>query len=156
MELGFEVQGRLDDGVNSVAVLTHTTPPTYAFLYAGTPFVELHSLFARGFSAITSDTPSRVDEFGEHEGRHDRRKSTSQHRFLDAASLLEAHRTLVRELTENRGPPHPTRGLQGAEQRLLSLAGRRSWRDVRALVTLALVFVGSLALAWAALAYFGE
>lgn len=154
--LGFQVEGRLDDGVNSIAVLTSPEPPTYALLYEGTPYIELHTLFGRRYSAVTTDTPLRVDEFGEHEGRKERPRETVQHRFLESRALLDAHRRLVGELTEVRSAPRPTEGLQGAKQHLVALRGRRSWRDYQSLVALALVFISSIALAAGALAYFGE
>ncbi|MEM6860859.1 MAG: hypothetical protein AAF627_08920 [Myxococcota bacterium] len=154
--LGFVPMGRLDDGVNNVAVLTHPAPPTYALLYAGTPYVEFHSLHPRGYGSVTTDAPSRVDEFGEHEGRRDRPEGTTLHRLLEPAALFGVHKALVEELSPSRGSAQPTKGLEGARRRLEALVGRSSWRDIQSLATLALVFVSTIALAAAALSFFGE
>jgi len=154
--LGFEPQGRLEDGVHTIAVLTGAEPPTYVLLYEGTPYVEFQSFFKRGYAAVTTDTPLRVDEFGEHEGRRERHKTTSQHRFLEPQALFEAHRQLVGELSPRRGALRDTEGLDGAEKRLRDMEGRMSWRDLQAIITLILVFVATIALAAGALAYFGD
>lgn len=154
--LGFEAQGRLEDGVNAIAVLTLAEPGTYACLYDGTPYVEFHTQLERGYWVVTTDTPSRVDEFGEHEGRREQPHRTTQHRFLEPDGLLQAHRQLVDEVATTRGAPRPALGLEGAQRMLLALHERRSWRDFWSIMKLILIFAASVALALGALTYFGE
>jgi len=153
-ELGFEPVAQIDDQAQSIAVLSFHDPETFAFLYAGTPYVELHTVFARGFAVVTSDTPLRVDEFGEHEGRKERPGWIANHRFLPLPELLAAHRALVTEVSGQRGPPRDARDVRGALRRLHDLEGKRSLADYRGLFLLAAVFVGTIALAVGALFYF--
>ena len=155
-KLGFDLVGRVDDGAQSVAVLARHDPETWALLYEGTPYVEYHSVFGRGFAVVTTDTPLRVDEFGEHEGQRERKTHLANHRFLPPDELLEAHRTVVEETAATWGPPRPVGPMEGAVARLRALEGKRSIDDYRSLLLIASVFVGTIALAVAALAYFGD
>lgn len=154
-KLGFELVGRVDDGVQTVAVLARHEPETWALLYEGTPYVEYHSVFSRGFAVVTSDTPLRVDEFGEHEGRRERKTHLANHRFLPPGELFEAHRAVVAQVTAQRGAPRAVGTVDAALARLRALEGKRSLEDYKSLVLIASVFVATIALALAALAYFG-
>lgn len=151
--LGFERLGRVEDGVHEIAVLVHREPETLALLYEGTPHIELHSVLGRGFAAVTTDAPLRVDEFGEHQGRRERPGAITEHRFVPAAELLDLHRGLVEELRSARGEPRPA-GREALERRIRDLKGKRPLSDYRGLLLIASIFVGTIALAIAALAYF--
>lgn len=154
--LGFRPVARIDDGVQTVAAFQHPEHRTWAFLYEGTPYVEYHSVLGSGFAVVSTDTPLRVDEFGEHAGRKDRKRQVSNHAFLPAEALLESHLRLVEELASSRGAPQPVGGPREAIQRLKQLEGSRSLADYRGLLLLAAVFLGTIALAVAGLEYFGD
>lgn len=154
--LGFEPLGRVEAGAHTVAVLSRAEPSTLALLYEGTPYIELHSVFGRGFALVTTDTPLRVDEFGEHEGERARKTHLAQHRFLPLDGLMRAHQARVDEVSAQRGPARPLDALDAAVARLRALEGRRSFDDYKGLALLAAVFVGTIVLAVGALAYFAD